>query len=131
MLALSVLIGFYSLNWDSYGTSIQSASCLFFAVLLIVAPAILLKITVRDFDKLGDKEMQQYYGSFYPDLELQSSSGRAVLMQPAFFYLRRLIMAVAIVVCRKTLIAQIFLIWAQSMIAHFIISLASPYKTGE
>lgn len=39
-------------------------------------------------------------------------------------------MAFAIVVCRKTLIVQIYLIWAQSTIAVYIIGFTSPYTTA-
>ena len=126
MLTLSVMIGLYSLNWDSIGTSAQSAACLFFAVFLIVAPAKLIWTTARNFDSLGEKKMQTRYGSFYEGLRLAASS-KTVLLQPTFFLLRRNIMAFAIVVCRKTLIVQIYLIWAQSTIAAFIIGFTSPY----
>ena len=54
-----------------------------------------------------------------------------MLLQPAFYLLRRLIVVVAIVVCKKNLIAQVYLIWAQSIIAHIIIGLVNPYITGE
>ena len=129
MLALSVLIGLYNLNWDTPGTSVQSVFCLFFGVLIIVVPVRLLWVTLSDFDKLGDEDMEQKYGSFYSDLRLKS--GKAVLLWPAFFFARRLIVAFAIVFFRETLIAQVYLIWAQSVIAHFIIGLTSPFKTAK
>ena len=110
VLALSVMIGLYNLKWDTPGTSIQSVCCLFFGILIIVAPARLLWVTLLDFDRLGDEVMEQKYGSFYSELRLKS--GKAVLMHPAFFLVRRLIVAIAVIFFRETLIAQIFLIWA-------------------
>lgn len=70
VIALSVTLGFYKIYWDSYGASIQSTMCICFAVLLVVAPAILFEINVRNFDSLDSEEMQQQFGSFYPDLRV-------------------------------------------------------------
>ena len=53
-----------------------------------------------------------------------------MLLHPAFFLLRRLIVAFAIVVGRETLILQIYLIWAQSVTAVAIISYTNPFETG-
>ena len=50
-------------------------------------------------------------------------------MQPAFFLLRRLILAIAVVILYDVLIGQIFLIWGQSTIALFIIEFTRPFKT--
>ena len=110
VLALSVLIGLYNLNWDTPGTSIQSFFCLFFGVMIIVVPARLFWVTLFDFAELTEEEIEERYGSIYSGL--RQKSGKAVLMQPAFFLVRRLIVAIAIVFFRETLIAQIYLIWA-------------------
>ena len=72
--------------------------------------------------------MLQRFGSLYTDLRL--TAGKVVLLQPAFFLVRRQIMAFAIVVCREILIVQIYLIWAQSTAAVYIIGLVNPYKAN-
>ena len=128
MIAVSVMIGLYNLNFsDSYGITIQSSSCLFFGVIMIVSPGLTLWLTVRNFDELKKKETENRYGSVYSDLNL--ANGRTVLLEPFFFQMRRLILVFAVVVCKDILIVQIYLIWAQTTIALYIVGLARPYKT--
>ena len=55
--------------------------------------------------------------------------GKSALLQPAFFLLRRLVLAFAGVVFRESLITQLLLVWGQSIIAICIIGFANPFKT--
>jgi len=126
-IVLAILIQLRDLRWDSYGTVIQSLFCLFFAVLAIVGPITLLFIVIRDFDKLDERQMRQKYGAFYEGLRLKA--GKKVFLQIAFFMKRRLVMAFVIVVCKDELIAQIYLIWAQTAIASMIIGYATPFES--
>ena len=71
--------------------------------------------------------MKKRFSHLYEELRLQS--GRPVFLYPAFFLLRRLILAFAVVVCYEYLIAQIYLVWAQCIIALLIIEFARPFNT--
>ena len=96
-------MGLYNLDFsDSYGITIQSSACLFFGVIIMVSPGLVLWLTVRNFDQLDKKETKVRYGSIYSDLNL--GNGRTVLLQPFIFMVRRLILAFAVVVCRDVLI---------------------------
>ena len=122
------MIGLYSLNFSgSYGITIQSSLCLFFGVILMVSPGLTLWLTIRHFDQLDKKETKSRYESAYSDLNL--GNGKSVLLHPFFFQVRRLVLVFAIVVCRDILIVQVYLIWAQTTIALYIIGLARPLKT--
>lgn len=127
VISIGVLIGMYHLNFDTYGSSVQSVTCILFAVVLVVIPCLVISDASGNFLELGSRRMKQRYGSFFTDLRLKS--GKAVLMEPAFFMFRRLVMAFAIVVCRDILIVQVYLIWAQSTVAVTIIGFAKPYET--
>ena len=125
MIAVGVFIGLYNLRFDSYGTSLQSGACILLALVLTGIPCLIIWHAERHFTRLNDNHMRQFYGSFFAELRLES--GRAVLLEPAFFMFRRLMVPFAIVVCRHILIVQVYLIWAQTTIAIIIIGFANPY----
>ena len=127
VIAVGVLIGLYHIRFDSYGTSLQSGACILFAIVLTGVPCLIIWHAERHFTRLSDEGMLQFYGSLFSELRLES--GRAVLLEPAFFMCRRFIVAFAIVVCRHILIVQVYLIWAQTTIAVYIIGFADPYTS--
>ena len=127
MIAVGVLIGLYHIKFISYGTSLQSCTCILFATVLITIPCLIIWHAERYFTTLSDKSVMEIYGSLFSELRLES--GRAVLLEPAFFLFRRLEMAFAIVVCRHILIVQVYLIWAQTTIAIYIIGFTDPYTS--
>ena len=127
VISVGVLIGLYHLRFDSYGTALQSGTCILFALVITGFPCLIIWHAERYFPRLNDEGMLQFYGSVFSELRLES--GRAVLLEPAFFLFRRLVMAFAIVVCRHILIVQIILIWAQTTTAVYIIGFVKPYTT--
>lgn len=54
VLAISVLIGIYKLNFDSFGDKVQSCAAIFFAFFLVAAPCVLIWKTAKNFDNLKD-----------------------------------------------------------------------------
>ena len=48
-LALYCLVSFYTLRFDSYGQIIQSASCIFFAIIVAYMPIFIYRIFTNNF----------------------------------------------------------------------------------
>ena len=70
--------------------------------------------------------MVKRYGRLYEELKLKR--GSVIFLQPAFFLLRRLILAIAVVLLSDYLIVQIYLMVAQILIAVFILEYVKPLK---
>ena len=70
--------------------------------------------------------MIERFGDLYYELNLNGS--KMVLIQPVFFILRRLMMAIAIVIVNKVLIWQIFLMASQIVASTIIIGNVVPFK---
>ena len=104
MFAISVLIGLYNLDFSSAGKTVHSTFTIIFAVLIVVIPVLMIRHALTNFEKLNKEDMKAQYGSLYENLRI-TKTNRAVLLQPGFFLLRRLILAFAVVVCRGHLIA--------------------------
>lgn len=58
MIALSVIIALYDLNWDTFGTSLQSVACFCFCFVIIVVPVVLMKVMIKNFSRLGERGLQ-------------------------------------------------------------------------
>ena len=127
VVSICCLIQFPIISFATYGLSIQAVVCIGFSIFIVAAPFILIKHTYSNFKLLNKKLMKDRVGAIYEELRLKS--GKAVLLQPSFFLVRRFVLAFAVVICHETLIAQIYLVWAQSIVTFFIIDFAGPYKT--
>jgi len=94
---------------------------------ILSVPYLVIRHTVVHFDSLVDKKMQVRFGHLYENLRLNGS--KTVFLQPTFFLLRRLILAIAFVKSKDYLIWQVYMIWAQTIIALFIMEYTRPFNT--
>ena len=74
-----------------------------------------------------DKKKRGKYAAFYSDLHL--SKGPEVLVWPFYFLIRRLLMAVIVVLFRNHLIWQIMLMTINVIIAVIILGENNPFET--
>ena len=123
IVSLSSLISLQILSFDSWGLTIQSSTCIAFTVCFLTLPFLLMGSLAKRIPLLGKDVIQRRYGKVYEDLELKN--GWPVFFWPAFFLIRRLILAV-VVVCVPYLIGQFYLVWAQSIISVMILGHAKP-----
>jgi len=93
--------------------------------LLIAAPFFILTYLWNRFGRLQEKEIHQKYGEFYKDLNLEQ--GRMVLLQPTWFMLRRLMLAVTVVFFNSTVIWQIAVIVTQIILQVNLLGWVKPF----
>ena len=127
MLALSCIIAIPILKFSSYGLIVQSSICIAFSFVLLAAPIYIVCFSNKKFNYLKVKETKKKFGILYEELEIVR--GRKVFLQPFFFLLRRLTLAFAVTVTSEILIAQIYLVVAQSLIALIILEYVKPLKS--
>ena len=94
---------------------------------MLSAPYLVIRYTYVNYSTLEDNKMRKRFGELYENLQLKS--GKIVFLQPAFFLLRRLMLAFAIVIVQEVLIGQIYLIWGQCTIALCVMEYTYPFKT--
>ena len=95
ILTICCLMSLPYLWWDSVGNSIQSASTLFFFVMVLVVPAFVLLKLLRSFYYLYQSSYYKSYEGFISELDI--NKGRLVLIYPMMFLFRRLTLALSIV----------------------------------
>ena len=126
LLSVCCLINFYFLSFKNVGVTVHSIACIIFLISIFVLPLILTRYLTKHFYTLKNAKMMARYGDVYHELNLSGS--KMVLLQPVFFILRRLMMAIAIVVFNKVLIWQIFLMASQIVTSTIIIGNIAPFK---
>ena len=124
LIALSCLIAIPVLSFDSWGLSVQSAACLTFMVSFLTLPFALLLYLAIKMDLLSEDGIKRRFGKLYEDLHLQN--GKKVFLWPAFFLIRRSILAISVVLV-PSLIGQFYLFWLQCIIAAIILGYARPF----
>ena len=102
IVAMSFFIGLQRLDFSSTGLAIQSISCLFFTVFMVMMPVVLIRYAVKNFPSLNYYKTNRKIGALYADLNIKQ--GAKVFWQPSFFLLRRLILACLIVLLNEYLI---------------------------
>ena len=73
ILALCCIVALYSLEFTTMGLIVQSASCIFFTLILVLLPLFIYRLFNKHFNSLGNKKVSARYGSLYDDLELKRS----------------------------------------------------------
>ena len=96
ILAVCCLINLFFLDFSSFGLSFHSFACIIFLLAITLIPIILARYLIKNWNRLSEPKMITRYGNLYNELDLKSS--KIVLSQPAFFLLRRLMIAIAIVI---------------------------------
>ena len=104
MIAISCMIGLTNLriSFDNYGETVQSAFCIFALLVLIVFPALVYWILKRNWDS---EDLNQLKSKYEPIFEsLRTDIGPISLCHPMYFLVRRLFMAVIVVLLKDHLI---------------------------
>jgi len=111
---VSCLINLQHLSWTSYGEIVQSASTIFFLAVLLVFPLVEIFYLGCIFGRIDEQEVQDRHGEFLADLNLRR--GRLVLTQPAWFLLRRCVLAVVVVLLNEAALWQILILMATVLV---------------
>ena len=75
VIALSCFIGLRILDFSTTGLAVQSLSCIFFTVfMLLVAPVFLIKYAVNNFERLTYYKTKRRIGALYEDLNVKRGS---------------------------------------------------------
>ena len=101
LVSVCCLINLGFIRFDSFGHGFHSVMCIFFTLMSILWPIQLFWLSVKNFDDLKTDYYQERYGSLYEDINLRKPR---VLLQPMFFFIRRLLLAVAVVIFDRVLI---------------------------
>lgn len=126
MIIMSCFIAIPFVSFNSYGESIQSLACICFLAIDLILPYIAICYAAKNFELLNTRRIRARFGALYQDLRL--SNGIRVLYQPTFFLIRRIILALTVVVIKEMLILQLLLVFFQSFVAILILQLANPYR---
>jgi len=127
VVLVSCLINVQHLSWVSYGEITQSVATIFFLVLFIAFPLVESLYLAYRFDDLDDEEMQARHGAFIAGLNL--GRGRLVLIQPVWFHLRRLILAVAVVLLNKSPYWQFLLMMMTVLVQIILLGTLAPFES--
>ena len=92
----------YNFKFESWGQTIQTIFTLAITTIYLAVPLYAYYKSMTGFEKLTDKEMKQQFGAFYEGINV--NCGKKVLLQPLSFYMRRIVLALLIVVGREELI---------------------------
>ena len=125
LISICCLIAYPVISFETWGLAVQALVCILFSVFFLTAPFILMRSLSKRIAVLDNRAMMKRFGSVYEDLDLKR--GRWIFLQPAFFLIRRLILAFTVVMV-PYLIAQIYLVIAQSLISLLIVDYVHPFK---
>ena len=98
----------------------MSVLCIFIFLTTVGLPAVLLLKLWINFDKLNTVNYRQTYGAYYEDLNLDA--GKRILLQPAFYLVRRTLLALAIVYVKEYLFWQLLILTATIMFSILILT---------
>jgi hypothetical protein len=119
MLSICCLIQLHFIKFTTYGETVQSVVCLLAFLALVGFPVVLTFRAKRVWGKETLDGFVEQTQPFFEDLELTKGAG--VIVVPFYFLVRRLLMAVIIVILGDHLITQVF-IMAMSIITAVIIN---------
>ncbi len=111
-ICVSFMIACFNISFDSYGETVQTVTNFTFILLSFAFPLVVIYTVTKDWDPI-EKEwktktiIRRRYGPMFEELSL--ASGPYVLIWPCYFLLRRLLMAIIVIIFRKFLYMQIFL----------------------
>jgi len=125
IVAVSCLINLQRLSWTSYGTIVQSSATLIFLAVLVGFPLLYGNYLLSKFDQLLHANVRERHGTFYDELNLRN--GRMVLLQPVWFLVRRLLLAIIVVLLNTTVIWQISLMTFTVITQVIILGRVGPF----
>ena len=118
IILLCALISLPIISFKTYGLVIQSSSTIFFLSTILLWPITLYCILAYNFYDLQQPDLRKKYGEAYKELNVNRK--RKVLLWPCYFYVRRIIFAIAIMHVKEHIAFQVQMV-AQSTIASVIL----------
>ncbi len=111
-ICMCCMIACFDINFGSYGEIVQTVTNFTFILLSFAFPLVVIYTVIKDWDPIEKewktrKMIRRRYGAMFEELSLDN--GPYVLIWPCYFLLRRLLMAVIVIIFRKFLWMQIFL----------------------
>ena len=100
IILLCGLIAVPIISFKTYGQTVQSLFAIFFLLLIILWPIYLYWTLSKKINKLSKMEYREKYGNAY--LHLRLSAGKSVFIWPSFFYIRRFLFSIAVLVFYQT-----------------------------
>ena len=106
------MIACFNISFASYGEILQTVTNFTFILLSFAFPLVVIYTVKKDWDPI-EKEwktrtmIRRRYGAMFEELSLEN--GPYVLIWPCYFLLRRLLMAIMVIIFQKFLWMQIFL----------------------
>lgn len=95
LIAICALINIKAIKWDFVGDYVHNSIAIGFMLLISVFPLYSIWYVRSNFHARDGKRMLARFGGWYEDLDLRK--GHIVLIQPSFYILRRLHLAVTVV----------------------------------
>ena len=156
LICVCCLIAFYEISFESYGEVVQTIFNFFFFGLIFIFPAILIyninkhwepepeeiiydpnnitKAMLTEIFRANNSKrrnvfIKQRYSALFEELSMDY--GPIVLIHPCFFMLRRLIMAVIVVVFRNFFWMQLFLTAISNIASVILIGYADYFENPQ
>lgn len=101
VMAVCSLINITNANYDTVGKKTSTILAMIFFTLCLILPVVFTVILWLKFPYLQRPRIKTKYGALYEQLNLKR--GRAVILQPLHYFLRRMLLAV-VIVCQDHLI---------------------------
>jgi len=101
IVAVCVMINLNYVKFISYGTTVQSIICFMALIVLILFPLFIVTYLRKAFEPGSGRILHRFEPCFD---ELEMKKGRKVLWHPFYFLVRRLLLAVIVVMFREMLI---------------------------
>jgi len=127
LIAISGCINLTELQFSNASTTISSVSCIIFLLLLIGLPIFVFRFLNKKYHVLKNKKIQARYGSMYSKLDL--SKGRSVIAIPMAFFVRRVMLSIAVVLLRGYPVFQIFVANFSVLAVIILHGQIEPYAT--
>jgi hypothetical protein len=128
VIILCVFISLPQLSLASVGLSVQSAASLVFAGLAFALPTMVLNTLTKDFKNIRKPSMMDKFGSFYADLKLKDST-RKILLWPAFFFARRLVISIMVLQTDMHITWQLGITMALIAVSCYLIGSTDAHKS--
>jgi len=122
-ICICCMIACFNVSFNSYGEIVQSVINFIFIFMSFAFPLVVIYAVTKDWDPI-EKEwktgtiIKRRYGAMFEELSLDN--GPYTLIWPCYFLLRRLLMAIIVVIFRSFFWMQVFLC-SMSIITAIII----------
>ena len=108
LVMFSCSIAASTIEFESWGLTVQSVACLAFAMIFLTLPFFLLGYLAKNLNELEDSNTKRRFGDLYEGLEIRR--GPSVFLWPSIFLLRR-IMIICTIVYSSNIMLQVYTVW--------------------